>query len=143
MRKTGFLTFLLITGICTGQTGWDLLAKTDVKTTTDPFINEEIALPVFPKEVKAAEGKTMTLEGFIIPLQQKSEQDFFVLSRYPYQSCFFCGAAGPETVVEVYANRGFRYTDERVRVSGKLILNEDDPLHLFFMMRECSVESLE
>jgi hypothetical protein len=130
-------------GLLQGQTGWDLLEETDVKLSTDPFLNEEIETPVFPAIVRKAEGRRISLEGFIIPLQQSMEQNFFILSRYPYQSCFFCGAAGPETVVEVYSDRSFRYTDERVKVTGTLYLNDGDPLHLFFMLKDCEVESLE
>lgn len=140
MYKT--LLLFLISGICQAQTGWNLLATTNIKKGHDTFLNQEIDLPDFSDALLAKNGKEITLEGYVIPLQQSSAQDYFVLSRFPYQSCFFCGAAGPETVVEVYSDREFKYTDERVRVTGTLLLNPDDPLRLFFIMQDCEVTAL-
>lgn len=140
MYKT--LILFLISGMCQAQSGWNLLATTQLKKGYDSFLNEEIDLPDFSDGLKEKAGKRITLEGYIIPLQQSSAQDYFVLSRFPYQSCFFCGAAGPETVVEVYSDREFKYTDERVKVTGTLFLNPDDPLRLFFILKDCEVSSL-
>lgn len=124
------------------QNAWDLLATTTIKQGHDPFLDESVDLPVFSEQLKKWNGKEIELEGYIIPLDQGVSQGYFVLSRFPYQSCFFCGAAGPETVVEVYSTRKVTYTDERVRVKGKLELNEDDPLHLFFLLRNCTVVAI-
>lgn len=138
-----FLFLFLLSGICQAQTGWNLLATTEIKKGHDPFLNEEIDLPDFPEILKKQEGKRMTLEGYIIPLQQNADQDYFVLSRFPFQSCFFCGGAGPETVVEVYSDRKFKYTDEQVRVTGTLYLNPDDSLRLFFILEDCEVTAID
>lgn len=140
MYKT--LLLFLISGVCQAQSGWNLLSTTELKKGYDSFLNEEVDLPKFSDALKEKVGEKITLEGYIIPLQQSSAQDYFVLSRFPYQSCFFCGAAGPETVAEVYSDREFNYTDERVRVTGTLYLNEDDPLRLFFILKDCDVRSL-
>ncbi len=123
--------------------GWELLSSVEIVMGYDEFMGTEVEKPKFTDQLKLREGKELTLEGFIIPLQQESNQDYFVLSRFPYQSCFFCGAAGPETVVEVYSDREFRYTDERVRVTGKLRLNDDNPLHLFYILEDCDVTKLD
>ena len=103
----------------------------------------EIEKPKFSEQLKLQQGKEITLEGFIIPLQQEGDQDYFILSRFPYQSCFFCGQVGPETVVEVYSDVKFRYTDERVRVTGILKLNVDNPLHLFYVVEATDVIKLD
>ena len=103
----------------------------------------EVDRPNFSSQLIMQEGNMITLEGFIIPLEQGGNQDYFVLSRFPFQSCFFCGGAGPETVVEVYVDGAFRFTDERVRVTGKLRLNKDNPLHLFYILEDCFVKRLD
>jgi hypothetical protein len=136
------LLILLISGQTYNQNTWDLLATTTIKQGHDSFLNEAIDLPIFSEQLRKWNGKEITLEGYIIPLQQGGSQGYFVLSRFPYQSCFFCGAAGPETVVEVYSSRKVQFTDERVHVQGILELNENDPLHLFFLLRNCTVVSL-
>ncbi len=121
------------------ENAWDLLASAQVTTIKDPIFGGSIDRPIFSEALKQREGQSITLEGFIIPLQQEQDQDFFVLSRFPYQNCFFCGGAGPETVVEVYTERGHRYTDKKVQITGKLSLNPNDPLHLFYIVREARV----
>ncbi|WP_370089035.1 hypothetical protein [Ekhidna sp.] len=123
--------------------GWELLSSVEIVMGYDDFMGAEVEQPKFSEQLKLREGKELTLEGFIIPLQQESDQDYFVLSRFPYASCFFCGAAGPETVVEVYSDREFRFTDERVRVTGVLRLNDDNPLHLFYILEKCEVVKLD
>lgn len=135
--------FLIVLHFAPQSSGWELLSTVTITTGYDDFMGAEIEKPVFSDELNEAVGTSLTLEGFIIPLQQDVEQDYFVLSRFPYQSCFFCGAAGPETVVEVYSERSFKHTDERVRVTGKLRLNDDNPLHLFYILEESEVESLD
>ncbi|SNS96498.1 hypothetical protein SAMN05421640_1804 [Ekhidna lutea] len=134
-----FLSLLFIPQL----SGWELLSSVEIVMGYDDFMSAEVEQPKFSEQLKLREGKELTLEGFIIPLQQESDQDYFVLSRFPYQSCFFCGAAGPETVVEVYSDRQFRFTDERVRVTGKLRLNDDNPLHLFYILEDCQVTKLD
>ncbi|MEQ9404136.1 MAG: hypothetical protein RIM99_11145 [Cyclobacteriaceae bacterium] len=124
-------------------TGWELLSTVEIVKGYDEFMSAEIEKPQFPELLTTKEGTNISLEGFIIPLQQDTKQDYFVLSRFPFQSCFFCGAAGPETVVEVYSDHEFSYTDERVRVSGKLRLNDDNPLHLFYILEDSEVEKVD
>ncbi|MEM6736303.1 MAG: hypothetical protein AAGC64_02830 [Bacteroidota bacterium] len=134
------MTLLLIVLFFTQLSGWELLSSVEIEKSYDKFLGIEIDQPNFSKQLKSFDGKLLTLEGFIIPLQQDSDQDYFVLSRFPYQSCFFCGGAGPETVVEVYSNREFKHTDERVIVTGTLRLNDDNPLHLFYILEDCTVK---
>lgn len=136
------MTILYVLLFSAQLSGWDLLSSVEIEIGYDDYMNTEIEVPKFPELLKLREGKELTLEGFIIPLEQNAEQSYFVLSRFPYQSCFFCGAAGPETVVEVYAEEQFSITNERVRVTGILRLNEDNPLHLFFILEDCKVEKL-
>lgn len=123
--------------------GWGLLSSVEIVRGFDDFMGAEIDQPNFSGQLKLREGKELTIEGFIVPLQQDTDQDYFILSRFPYQSCFFCGGAGPETVVEVYSDRAFRYTDERVRVTGTLRLNRNNPLQLFYILEDCEVIKLD
>ncbi len=123
--------------------GWELLSSVEIENGFDEFMGGEIEKPVFSEQLKLHEGKELTLEGFIIPLKEDGdEQAYFILSRFPFQSCFFCGAAGPETVVEVFSDRKVRFTDERVRVTGTLRLNRNNPMRLFYILDECKVEEL-
>ncbi|MEQ8474233.1 MAG: hypothetical protein RIC35_23760 [Marinoscillum sp.] len=133
---------LIILIWCTIQPfqGWDTLQKLKLQQSYDEFLGEELELPVFSEELESFDGQQVTLEGYVIPLQQSAEQDYFVLSRFPYNNCFFCGNAGPETVAEVYTSEKVTYKDERVKVTGILKLNDSDPLHLFFIISDADVE---
>jgi hypothetical protein len=138
------MLFILLSLLFTPQVSeWDLLSTVEIVMGYDDFMGAEVEQPKFSEQLKLREGTIVTLEGFIIPLDQETTQDYFVLSRFPYASCFFCGAAGPETVVEVYSKEQFKYTDERIRVAGKLRLNDNNPLHLFYVLDDCEVLKLD
>jgi hypothetical protein len=91
-------------------------------------------VPQFNAEIKALEGKKLTIKGFIIPLQETTTTTYFMLSYFPFSNCYFCGQAGPETVIEVKADKPFTYTEKPVMVSGTLKLNRDDEEHLFYIL---------
>jgi hypothetical protein len=64
------------------------------------------------------------------------DEDFYVLSRYPFANCFFCGGAGPETVVDLqFSNDPREYaTDERLTFAGELKLNADDVYQMNYII---------
>lgn len=126
----------------TQLSGWDLLSTVEIVKGYDEFVSAEIDKPVFSSELKNQDGKPISLEGFMIPMQEDTNESYFILSRLPYQSCFFCGGAGPETVVEVYTDRQITFTDERIRVEGILKLNDEDPLQLFYILKKSEVTKL-
>ena len=68
----------------------------------------------FGEEVESLEGEEVIVMGYLIPLDALGES--YALSKNPFSACFFCGAAGPETVVELRIQAEYiqRYqTDER------------------------------
>jgi hypothetical protein len=123
--------------------GWETLSRLELVSGFDDFLGEETEVPFFSEELKGFEGEIVTIEGYVIPLQTSREGDFFVLSRFPYNNCFFCGNAGPETVAEIYTKDKVATEDSRVRVTGRLELNANDPLHLFFILSEARVTPLD
>ena len=139
------LSFLIIVSAFSPdpkESGWDLLSSVEIVRAYDEFMGTEIERPVFPDQLKEAEGKSIDLEGYMIPLEQERKQDYFVLSRFPFQSCFFCGGAGPETVVEVFLEEEFTFMEDRIKVTGILELNEDDPLQLFYVLRNSTITKI-
>jgi len=93
----------------------------------------DIPYPVFGEEIKAFEGKEVKLEGFCLLIESEDEE-IIILSKYPYSQCFFCGGAGPESVVDVLLTEEFKdhklKMDQKVVFKGKLKLNVDDLDHL-------------
>lgn len=62
-------------------------------------------------------------------------------SAYPYNMCFFCGGAGPETVMEVTANDPVKYSTSRITLRGKLQLNDADINKLMYQLTDAELVS--
>ncbi len=113
---------------------WKTLAKITYKKEYDEFLGFKIDKPVFSEEIKALNGKEVTVKGFIIPVEGYKGHKEFILSAFPYSMCFFCGGAGPESVMEVTAIEPIEYSAEAVTIKGKLTLNSSDVNKLMFAM---------
>ncbi|MFT4833260.1 MAG: hypothetical protein ACJA2C_000094 [Marinoscillum sp.] len=120
--------------------GWETLSKLELVKGYDEFLGEEMEVPVFSKELKSFDGEIVTVSGYVIPLETSGKQDYFVLSRFPFNNCFFCGNAGQETVMEVYCDTPINQTDAKITVTGRLKLNDTDPMRLFFILSEAKVK---
>ena len=92
----------------------------------------------FPSEVKALDGRAVTLSGFMLPLDATESSTHFLLSRYT-PVCFFCPPGQPNEVVEVTTARGVPITDRMLTVSGKLALENKPDKGLFFQLRQAAV----
>ena len=89
----------------------------------------------FGPSVKALDQHEVIIKGFLIPLDPMGTQ--YVLSRYPMANCFFCGGAGPETVVELrlHPNSIRRYKMDEVHTfKGTLSLNADNAESLNYII---------
>ena len=79
-------------------------------------------------------GKEVTVKGYIIPVEGYKNHQKFVFSTFPYNICFFCGGAGLETVMEIYADEAVKYTSDPVVLKGKLELNASDFNRLIYAL---------
>jgi hypothetical protein len=68
----------------------------------------------------------------------KSHKEF-IFSAFPYSMCFFCGGAGPESVMEVTAIEPVVYTAESIVLKGKLKLNSEDVNKLMFALTDAKI----
>jgi hypothetical protein len=97
--------------------------------------NYKVDYPVFGKEVQALQGEEITIRGYYLPVEVGG-QNKFILSAFPYSNCYFCGGAGPETVMEVYSKEKILYTAKPITLKGKLRLNAEDLNHLMYILEE-------
>ena len=133
--------FLLTTTIAVGQSTlkdntWKTLSKITFKKEYDEVLGLKIDVPVFGKEVKSLEGKEVVVKGYIIPTDGYKSQKEFVFSAFPYSMCFFCGGAGPETVMDVTTLQAIPYTSEPVYLKGILRLNGADVNRLIYSLEK-------
>jgi hypothetical protein len=115
---------------------WNTLGKITFKKEFDAALGFKIDKPIFGEEVQALSGKIVEIKGYIIPTDGYKSHTEFILSAFPYNMCFFCGGAGPETVMEIYAKTPIKFTSEAVTIRGKLELNADDVNRLIYAMTE-------
>jgi len=109
---------------------WDLLA---VPYTTTP---DGLYQPQFPTWLDGYKNQEVVLQGYLVPVDVQTKQ--YALSRYAFSSCFFCGNAAPNTVVElVFKNQpDHLITDQFVVIKGTIVFNEKDPYRLFFIIQQ-------
>lgn len=80
--------------------------------------------PTFGESVQALDGQESIIKGYVLPMDVEGE--YFILSQFPYSSCFFCGGAGQESVIELRfkkRKKNFKM-DEFVTFKGILKLND-------------------
>ena len=118
---------------------WQALADLTFKKEYDEMLGFKVDVPVFSEALKELEGKEVTIKGYIIPVEGYKSHTEFVFSAYPYNMCFFCGGAGPETVMEVYASEAIKYTAEPVTIKGKLELNDSDINRLIYALNDATL----
>lgn len=91
----------------------------------------------FGASLKALEGQEVSITGYMIPMDPMGIT--FVLSRNPNATCFFCGGAGPETVLQIKVKPGAfkRYTvDDRLTFKGILRMYEKDIDSLTYVLED-------
>jgi hypothetical protein len=112
---------------------WKQLADVKYEPRYFKEINQKILTPLFGKTPKAYEGKEVLIAGYVLPLDVK----LYALSKFPYASCFFCGGAGAETIIELqlHPKAATRYKmDEWRTFKGTLRLNDSDVMHFNYIL---------
>ena len=90
--------------------------------------------PTFGDSLKALEGQYIYISGHVIPL----EPGRYVLSANSFSSCFFCGGAGPESVMELELidTTKVYFTDEFRTFQGKFRLNDSNIDRMNYILGE-------
>lgn len=88
--------------------------------------------------VRALVGHTLTLQGFIMPLDAQRRGNHFLLSKYT-PVCAFCPPGEPNEVVEVTTPAPIAYTARLVSVTGVFGLENNGDNGLFFRMVNAQV----
>ena len=102
---------------------WKLLGQIDFVKKKNPHYGE-VMYPMINGTLKALQGKKIKASGFIVPIDSKS----YALSKNVFAQCFFCGNAGPETIMGIkFKGATPRLkTDTYVTMEGTFRYNADD-----------------
>ncbi|HEY3403423.1 MAG TPA: hypothetical protein VGK59_08560 [Ohtaekwangia sp.] len=141
MKVIGIIVALMVVmtvGFAQTKTDtWDTFAKTKFEPKYYEKLGEYLFYPSFPADLKALEGKEITMQGFYVPFAPE-DGDYIIISKYPMSQCFFCGGGGPESIAEVnFAKEQTKFqVDDLITVKGKLKLNADNIDHVNFILTD-------
>lgn len=131
LSKTGLAALPAIDPKGVTPLPWEVLAETTV---------DRQARPTFAKYLRELDGKRVELRGHMQPLGENTDLGAFLLIEHPV-GCWFCEM--PELVnivlVELPEGRSGRFTRDRLRVTGKLVLNATDPENFLYTVRDAKI----
>jgi len=103
---------------------WSLLGKINYENRPHKDYPDGVMYPKVNQELKEKKGKKISISGFIIPIDNEN----YALSKNVFAQCFFCGQAGPETIMGIkFKDLKKRLkTDQYVTLEGTFRYNETD-----------------
>jgi hypothetical protein len=118
---------------------WKQLSDVQFSRKFNKTLGMHFLYPDFGKTVKDLEGKRIAIKGYMIPIDP--DGNIYVISEQPMSMCFFCGGAGPESIVELqFTNKKQRFKTDAVKtVTGRLKLNSHDVEHLNYILEDASL----
>jgi len=102
---------------------WTFLSDVQYSYIQNYDANVWYGTPTFGDKIKALDGQEVIIKGYVLPMDVDGNQ--YVLSANPFNTCFFCGGAGQESVIELRLDKKRRKyeTDQVVTFIGTLRLN--------------------
>lgn len=139
MKHLLLITFLFSSFVLGAQNNddpWTILAMVDKESKFDDMLGMVIQTATPKAIVEPLNGTEITIKGHIIALAAKTELSHFMFSKFPQNMCFFCGAAGPESAMQVFMKDGKKidYTSNKVVLKGTLNIQKGDPSGLIYTL---------
>lgn len=114
---------------------WTKLAKCAVSLDSK---NGTYRIKLTP-EVKALDGQTVTVRGFVLPMDGSDHTKHFLITRNT-PVCMYCPPGEPNEVVEVRAARAIPWSNRVVSVTGRMTLINDEEQALFFRIEKAEAK---
>lgn len=134
-------TYTLINGHY--DLSWSHLSKVSFEDRFHDTLNAMVSYPIFHPSIKKLDGQRIQIKGYVIPFEETGDETIIILSAFPFSSCFFCGGAGPETVMDVQLKkqkRRIRFKqDATITFRGNLRLNDSDLNYLNYILDNAEV----
>lgn len=148
MKKNSLVLVLLLVSVIASfayaynpiKISWENLRDVTFKKKWNAGEGMFVLEPQFGAKVTALKGKEISITGYMIPVDV--DANYYVLSANPFASCFFCGQAGPESVVSVKFKKLTKRlnTDDRLTIKGIFNLNTDDINELNYIIEKAEIE---
>lgn len=126
------------------QLNWKHLAEVDFEERYSEEVQNYIPYPNFRPSVQRLSGQKVQIKGYIIPVEETGEESIIVLSANPFSACFFCGMAGPETIMDIKLKAKIKNSkrfkqDDILTFRGKMRLNETDLYYLNYILEDAEL----
>ncbi|HEU4495501.1 MAG TPA: hypothetical protein VFR70_00460 [Flavobacterium sp.] len=110
------------TAIVADTLNWKLLGMIKFVKKSAKDYPEGVMFPLVNATLKAKNNKKIAMSGFIVPIDNTT----YALSKNVFASCFFCGQAGPETIMGIKFKGATPKlkTDQYVTLEGTFRINE-------------------
>ncbi len=125
------------TTIAQSRLTWQQLADVSIKKMEDKENFMTYNQADFGEELLPLDSTDVYISGYLIPIDAMGLT--YALSRNPNASCFFCGGAGPETVIllRVKPENYKRYaTDTRMTFTGRIRMNKNDKNSFIYVLQD-------
>lgn len=124
-----------VSAVAQDSVGWIALADVNFTEKYDKSYGTTLLIADYADHIKELDGREVAIEGYLIPIDPMGTA--YVLSRNPNASCFFCGGAGPESIVGLRLKPKAikRYpTDTYKRFKGTFKANKSNAAHFHYML---------
>ncbi|MEZ5932763.1 MAG: hypothetical protein R3F54_12540 [Alphaproteobacteria bacterium] len=120
-----------------GVVSWDVLGTMDIQVEVLGPLQAR-STETFTDSVRALDGDTIKVMGFLYPLEGGVGHEHFLLTAWP-PSCPFCLPAGPTMMVETFAAEPIDFTEGAIVMAGRFELLENDPSGFFYRMQDAEL----
>lgn len=125
-----------------GGVSWDIFASTKEIPYSDKDKDGFDIMgvrPGFTADLKALDGKTIIMEGYMFPLEESDAQTRFLFGPFP-MSCPYHYHAGPALVIETFAAKPIPFTYDPIQVTGILeLIPRDDEANTFYRLKNVTL----
>ena len=116
---------------------WKLFNKT--KELEDCTIDKDgydycLIKPIYDDNIKSFDGKTVTVMGYMFPLEESEKQKNFLIGPYPL-SCPFHYHVGPAQVIEIESERAINFSFEPITIKGVLQIKYNEETGTFYNLK--------
>ena len=133
------LSFFIITTYSQTEIDWGTLADVEFTDVYMEEVDEYFLYPHFGSSVRELAGQEVLIRGFVLAIDPTD--NYYILSKGPFSSCFFCGVGGPETIIELEmkSKKEIFIMDEVATLKGTPKLNSDDIYHCNYILQDAEV----
>ena len=94
---------------------------------------ERTLFGVIDEYIKKYNGETVTIMGYMFPLEESEKQRKFLIGPYPL-SCPFHYHVGPSQVIEIKSDNPVDFSFDPITIKGKLKIKFNEETGSFFYL---------